>query len=830
MTRLRRYLRSELKARVERNGIVVWVDLHGEYSNSAESVVPDGVGFGRLDGSFYALRRLLEDELTQANPRVVVYLDSEVTNMDPLEEARAAGREYRIRLGTLLKKSIGSELPSSKLDEIAAAVTSLSEAEALLEGGAVGGPARLVGVAGTSDATELVLKLAFQSKEVLAKQEDVRTEFRLHLESQFGIKWKGEVDELAGTIGRQLALLELREVLGGLPAALRAALPETTADQRTRCRSLLHRWRYDDRLREIYRATMRHASNDLDIAGAGVQWVPELAQLDTLLAYEQLALPRYLTLLSQCDYRGAAELAARRADSFWATLDAQSQWHELWSVARSIAELRLAVGDAPTVESVEHALRTYAEQTWRVDSAHRQLERTLISFVRREPLETEIRDARRAYDKWLDKYLRKFTDCLSEEGLDTGNLLRQARVHPEVVAPAAEGGQVGYFTVDALRFELGAALRDRLARVFPTAALDLRPAVALLPSITSVGMANLCPGADTGLRLELADGRRLTVAIDGQATMRPQDRVTRLRAAHGTVADLQLDDILRRSGNELDEAVAGANLVLVRSQEIDGVGESGKISASLDMFDLLLDHIQRAIARLSQHGIRSFVITADHGFVVLTRDLGPHMTIPKPGGTGDVHRRAFVGRGGASGDALVRIPISKLGLPGDLDVLVPRGLAFISAGGARGFFHGGASPQELLVPVLTIETEEPQGSTDVSIKATITPTITSQIFIGEIWMDQDLFSEPLELRVVPVVRDGSREVGTIVTTDAGDPAEGLIRLSPSQPASVGFRLTSSLRKGDRVVVRVFDARTDRLHATSKPGIAARDLEVDDEFS
>ncbi len=561
-----------------------------------------------------------------------------------------------------------------------------------------------------------------------------------------------------------------------------------------------------------------------------MQWVPGLAQLDTLPAYDELALPHYQVLLSDCDFLGATDLAARRVESLWATLEAESQWHELWSVARALAELRHVMRDLPSVESVEDTLRTYANHGWQVDSAHRQMERTLISFVRRDPLEIAVRDARRAYDEWLDRYLRDFTGCLSNEGLDTGDLLRQARIHPEVVAPFAERGQVGYFTVDALRFELGVALRDRLAHVFPTAELDLRPAVALLPSITSVCMANLCPGADDGLRLELADDRRLTVTINGQATMRPQERVTLLQAAHGTVADLRLDDVLRRSANELDEAVTGANLVLVRSQEIDEVGESGKISASLDMFDLLLDHLQRAIARLSQHGIQRFVITADHGFVVLTRDLGPHMTIPKPGGTGEVHRRAFVGRGGASGDALVRIPMSKLGLPGDLHVLVPRGLAFIAAGGARGFFHGGASPQELLVPVLTVETEAPQGRTEVSVEATITPTITSQIFVGQVRMEHDLFSEPLEVRVVPVSAEDDGEVGTIVSTDAGDPAEGLIRLSPSQPASVGFRLTSSLRKGDRVVVKVFDARTDRLHATSKPGVAARDLEVDDEFS
>src|SRR5205823_2396092 len=76
------------------------------------------------------------------------------------------------------------------------------------------------------------------------------------------------------------------------------------------------------------------------------------------------------------------------------------------------------------------------------------------------------------------------------------DMLLQSHTHVNVVAPYAADGPVGYFMVDALRYELAHDLLDGLRRQFDGGDIQLRPAVGLVPSITPVGMANLCPGAD----------------------------------------------------------------------------------------------------------------------------------------------------------------------------------------------------------------------------------------------------------------------------------------------------------------------------------------------
>jgi hypothetical protein len=53
---------------------------------------------------------------------------------------------------------------------------------------------------------------------------------------------------------------------------------------------------------------------------------------------------------------------------------------------------------------------------------------------------------------------------------------------------------VAYFFVDAMRFEMGVELSERLPK---SVEVSVRPAVCALPSITPIGMAALQPGASS---------------------------------------------------------------------------------------------------------------------------------------------------------------------------------------------------------------------------------------------------------------------------------------------------------------------------------------------
>ena len=116
--------------------------------------------------------------------------------------------------------------------------------------------------------------------------------------------------------------------------------------------------------------------------------------------------------------------------------------------------------------------------------------------------------------------------------------------------------------------------------------------------------------------------------------------------------------------------------------------------------------LQTAVAKLLHAGIQRVVITADHGFLAV-RQLGEEPKIDKPStGTGELHRRAWIGRGGTASESTVKVPLAAFGIGGDLDIIAPRGLGVFASGGGLQFFHGGLSPQELIVPVITVTADE----------------------------------------------------------------------------------------------------------------------------
>src|SRR5579863_9693851 len=88
-------------------------------------------------------------------------------------------------------------------------------------------------------------------------------------------------------------------------------------------------------------------------------------------------------------------------------------------------------------------------------------------------------------------------------------------------------------------------------------------------------------------------------------------------------------------------------------------------------------------------------------------------------------QRVWVGRGGAAGGAsFLRAPLSAFQLSHDptLEIAVPWGFGgFKASGGSLAYFHGGLSPQEIVVPVVEVV---PTASASPVASGDITWTLT----------------------------------------------------------------------------------------------------------
>ena len=167
---------------------------------------------------------------------------------------------------------------------------------------------------------------------------------------------------------------------------------------------------------------------------------------------------------------------------------------------------------------------------------------------------------------------------------------------------------------------------------------------------------------------------------------------------------------------------------------------------------------------LVEMGVERIVLTADHGHL-FADELGEDMKIDAPGGeTVDLHRRVWVGHGGNADDAFLRVPLSSLEMQSEFDLATPWTFAcFKSKGGAKAYFHGGLSLQELLVPVIILSPSSRLSSgPPVGIRWTIVPgsqRLTTRFFSVQI---TGVKSGMFEI-VPPKVRVELRAKGKIIS-------------------------------------------------------------------
>ena len=147
---------------------------------------------------------------------------------------------------------------------------------------------------------------------------------------------------------------------------------------------------------------------------------------------------------------------------------------------------------------------------------------------------------------------------------------------------------------------------------------------------------------------------------------------------------------------------------MVHNREVDDAGEKG---VGLDVFERVLRDLRSAWQRLRTAGVRNFVITSDHGFLL---NEGAPPAVRSHGTKATPSRRHVFRPHAANHDGEVRVPLADLGYQGvEAQLMMPEDTAVFETGKHdMRFVHGGNSLQERLIPVLTIEhREKPGGST-----------------------------------------------------------------------------------------------------------------------
>ena len=827
MSDLRAALAEELSAKVNKYGIVVWDDPAREYTGVAAEVAPTDAVFERWDGSFYRLRRAVEPLLSGGSrPRLVVYLPCPSPSGDPLAEARDAGSEFTRRLNTLLERALKGRLTSARIDQIGRQAETIEQAEAVLEGSDRGVDARLVAALGVSSPSDMVRRLLTPASDHVLDEGDLWGSAASFLADATGTVPSGKRgDDLRGDVFREMVLRILDAAAGELPDSLPSIEPPATARQLRIAEEAIALLRNGPEA-DQYRQLARNVDLQLGLSSR-LTWDRRLASCDITPAVDEVAFDAAIGMLAAKGHQEAGGLASIRLGSSWWARPGRSGETGVearWRAVAALADLHDTARARPAdIRHMADLLDWYVEAGWRVDAAHRRVEslRSVLP-IDSDSLDQAFQEGRAVYEKWLEDVLVAVSAAASDA--DPGsNISSQRDIHRRV---ESSDDPTVFVWVDALRYELGQALVDRLRQL--PAAVDIRPAVATPPTVTPVGMASLLPDAAVHMRLVLA-GSKVRVKFRDDDVKSVSDRVARLEQRHGTVANLRLTDAVQRGNEWLRGQVESSDLVLVRSQEIDQSGESDLLACTWGDFDNVLTVLTTIVARFLYIGVRTVVIAADHGFLALSRELGTDRLVDPPStGTGELHRRAWIGTGGTVTDATVKVPIASFGVRSDLDMIIPKGLGVFRAGGGLQFFHGGLSPQELIVPVVTITAHTTPSEPARSITASLSGSrITTGIVVITMAVEgePDLFGTTTRVRVQ--LTEGNEPCSRLIGGDDVDPTTGTVEVTTQQPRVVTLQITRNLQAGTSLNLDVIDAATGTRLSRSPVEVAANVTVEDD---
>jgi uncharacterized protein (TIGR02687 family) len=424
----------------------------------------------------------------------------------------------------------------------------------------------------------------------------------------------------------------------------------------------------------------------------------------------------------------------KRENKYW-YLHFKNFYQCLMHAAEMIEEVREV--DTLHFGSIEEGAVNYSNELYKIDFHYRKFIYNYRMTNQNSALSALYEKVNKVYSNdWLltgnDLWQKTVDECEQWPVRSKHSQFNFFNVH---VKPYTSKGQRLFVVIsDALRYENGWELCKELqAEQRYEAELDYM--ISGLPSYTQLGMAALLPHEQLNIY-----PKDCTVLVDGISSMGTAGRTKVLEASSGVRAvAIGAEEFMNFNANTDGRAfVKDFDLIYIYHNHIDDTGD--KTTSEVKVFEaveaeiLFLKKLLKQIANVNGNNI---LITADHGYIY-QNDAIDESDFAESGAQGEIwkeNRRFVIGSGLTGGAAVKKFVGSQVGLTSDVDLLIPKGINRLRIKGAGSrFVHGGASLQEIVVPMLSVSKKRKDTTKQVEvdvIKSTdkITTNILAVTFI-----------------------------------------------------------------------------------------------------
>ncbi|NPU98924.1 MAG: PglZ domain-containing protein [Candidatus Omnitrophica bacterium] len=602
---------------------------------------------------------------------------------------------------------------------------------------------------------------------------------------------------------------------GSVPDAL-SAVPRAGVEAKSVVYAACDRMRSDTGLRETYVELAQGIESGLRLPDLMPKDF-DTGERDTFPFEERRLLGRAVGLVVTGDPVAARTVIENRKRSIWRKDPQRSPaWTALERAAAMIESAAAVSGSLTGKKNLTDLMNAYTQGGWSdLDRASRLFETALTACTDDDVIAPVVDLCRRRYRETVTALQDVFLAAVQAEGWPPDGAPRQTRIFDEHVAPLLERRErTVFFMVDSLRYEMGRDLGEALAG---TGEVHVSHAAGVVPTVTGCGMAALMPGADGMLRLVEKDGG-LVPALGTRLLKTSADRMKLLAETYGDrFFETTLDDLLG-SPKKAAANLKKAELFVVRTQDPDAVAENlGAWRARRYLSDVIGD-IAAAVRWAVSQGIDRVVISADHGHMMLPEIQAGDVVQAPPGGWLENKRRCRLGSGLSGSAGTVTLKAGHVGIQGDVqEVCLPIGFRVFSEG--EGYFHGGLSLQEAVVPVIVFragrEKQTTAGKPEIDIRYR-SDKFTSRVIGLKFHLQSDMFGTPARVGVEAYDGSGAKAkvVGEAADCEARDEKTREVTLQAGKETPVPVLIDPDF-DGTEIEIRVSDPQTRVVWAKRK---------------
>ncbi len=397
--------------------------------------------------------------------------------------------------------------------------------------------------------------------------------------------------------------------------------------------------------------------------------------------------------------------------ALWVRQRRQGHWYleysHLYEAIDYAAQFTQALGEASlTMESLAEGVQRYSRSWFKLDQLYRKFTihvRMSGNATLMGPLSEQIENL------YSNSYLLKLGDRFQffVDKASTWEALpvqKQRAFFEHWVQPfLRKENKVCVIISDAMRYEIGEELLC-LIRKEDRYGAELEPVLSMLPSYTQLGMAALLPNRE----LTIADNDTGTVLVDGMSSQGTANRVKILeQSVRQRATACKAEELMAMHGDDCRALVRDNDVIYVYHNRIDATGDKRETEERVfEEVEETLQELIRLIKKLTAANANNLLITADHGFLYQNRPI-EESDFSGDDAEGEQilfrDRRFVLGKGFSSVPGLHTFTSQQLGLAGSVEVQIPRSINRLRLRGSGSrFVHGGASLQEVVVPVIKV--------------------------------------------------------------------------------------------------------------------------------